>query len=94
MGEVSGGVSEPGNALERQSLEKINQKINVHTLADARLKRMLAKSMCRRYQIVANDGGDLPCEDQTPCTSMQKCTVMAEGVIAYTQDLKKEKTVI
>ncbi len=87
-------ASAPDDNLEQQSQEKIGEVIVDSALADIRLKRMLAKSMCRRYQIVANDGGELPCENHKPCGSMQKCMAMAEGVITYTRDLKKEKKAV
>ncbi|MDH5749589.1 MAG: hypothetical protein OEY85_09810 [Rhodospirillales bacterium] len=79
-----------------ENLERQSQRKNVAdgALADARLKRMLAKSMCRRYQIVANDGGELPCENHMHCDSTPKCMAMAEGVITYARELKKQRKTV
>lgn len=57
--------------------------------AEQPLRRQLAKSMCRRYEIVLQDGGPLLCEKDIPCGNRPACMDMADKVLNYTVELRQ-----
>ncbi len=57
--------------------------------AEQPLRRQLAKSMCRRYEIVLQDGGPLLCEKDIPCGNRPACMDMADKVLSYAVELRQ-----
>ncbi len=60
--------------------------------AEEPLRRQLAKSMCRRYEIVLGAGGPLTCEKGIPCGSRPACMDMADKVLSYAEERKEART--
>lgn len=57
---------------------------------DEPLRRQLAKSMCRSYDIADTVDG-FPCERYIPCKKRSVCTEMADNVLAFAQSLHDER---
>ena len=56
------------------------------------LRRQLAKSMCRRYDLTGMAAEDrLTCEVGMCCGKRSVCTEMADGVLAYARLLREER---
>ena len=56
------------------------------------LRRQLAKSMCRRYDLAGIGAEDrLTCEVGMCCEKRSVCTEMADGVLAYARLLREER---
>lgn len=56
------------------------------------LRRQLAKSMCRRYDLAGIGPEDrLTCEVGMCCERRSVCTEMADGVLSYARLLKEER---
>ncbi len=56
------------------------------------LRRQLAKSMCRRYDLAEIEPEDrLTCEVGVCCERRSVCTEMADGVLSYARMLREER---